>query len=454
MLDLLAVAVLSQAPLTLQALVPTSGANAEALLDGKPDTGWTPEGDAEGEGVLFRFENEVVLKKVSVESCSGKRTALTPFVNGGEFAPVTVQGKKTPVVTLSSAKVRSVFLRLDEVGAGACLAEVSFEGDKPLTVRAPRGLPATARASSVLAPADAYHPGYLFDGRLDFGWVEGVKGPGLGESMTLTFTAPVTLTALELWNGYQRSDDHFKKNARAKKLTVTVDGAEPIELAVKDAQGSQKLLLPRPATTKSLTLTIKEAFPGTKYDDLVLSELRVWDAEGPRAIVTSDLSERAAALKAELASAPLKTFVDKTLRSACKVEGYELEAKFRTNHSFVVYRSADEDTGSVKEVLDGTWILKDGKTVELFGRSHRNTWSNDPYASPGGREATTIIGGPLKVTRVSDLKKGEYEALLAKFTEGPLKWSFDCAEVKDADALGKAGAFVIEGRAVTAILKP
>ena len=68
MLDLLAVALLSQAPLTVQALVPTSGLNAEALLDGKSDTGWTPEGDAEGEGVLFRFEEAVTLGQVLVES--------------------------------------------------------------------------------------------------------------------------------------------------------------------------------------------------------------------------------------------------------------------------------------------------------------------------------------------------------------------------------------------------
>ena len=38
----------------------------------------------------------------------------------------------------------------------------------------------------MLAPSDAYHPGYLFDGRLDFGWVEGVKGPGIGEPTVLT----------------------------------------------------------------------------------------------------------------------------------------------------------------------------------------------------------------------------------------------------------------------------
>ncbi len=455
MLELLAAAVLSQAPLTLQALVPTSGANAESLLDGKPASGWKPEGDSEGEGVLFRFEGEAPVTKVNVEGCGPGRLTLTPFINGSEYSQVSFD-KKTTVASISSKKVRSVFLRIDDAGTTACIGEVSFLGDKdkPLEVRAPRGLNATAKASSVLAPADAYHPGYLFDGRLDFGWVEGVKGPGIGESMALTFTAPITITAIELWNGYQRSDDHFKKNARAKKITVTVDGTEPIELAVKDAQGPQKLTLPKPATTRSLTLTIKEAYPGTKYDDLVLSELRVWDAEGPRAIVTNDLLERAKAMKTEIDGGPLKGFVDKTLRSVCQVSGYELEAKFRTNHSFVVYRSADEETGAVKEVLDGTWILKDGKTVELFGRSHRNEMSFDPYADADGKETTSIIGGALKVTRVGDLKKADYDALVTKFTTGPLKWSFDCDKVKKFDALAAAGAYVVEGRAVTAILTP
>jgi hypothetical protein len=158
--------------------------------------------------------------------------------------------------------------------------------------------------------------------------------------------------------------------------------------------------------------------------------------------------------------------VDKTLRSVCQVSGYELEAKFRTNHSFVVYRSADEETGAVKEVLDGTWILKDGKTgspptsspqgalIELFGRSHRNEMSFDPYADPDGKETTSITGGALKVTRVGDLKKADYDALVTKFTTGPLKWSFDCDKVKKFDALAAAGAYVVEGRAVTAILTP
>lgn len=453
MLELVAAALLSQTPVTLQALVPTSGANAESLLDGKTDTGWVPEGDGEGEGVLFRFEGEVKVSQIFVQACPGKKAVLRPYLNAGEVAVVTVTDARTPMLSTTDLHpVRSFFLKLED-STPTCIAEVSFAGEKPLMVRAPRRLDAVAKASSVLAPADAYHPGYLFDGRLDFGWVEGVKGPGLGESMTLTFTAPVSIAAVELWNGYQRSNDHFKKNARAKKVTLTVEGAPPFEFDVKDAQGPQKLSLQKATATKTLTLTIKEAFPGTKYDDLVLSELRVWDELGPRAIATRDLAESAAAMKAAVAPTPLARFVDHTLRSICQADGHEFEAKFRSNHSFVVYRTSDEETGFIKEVIDGTWIMKDGKSLELFGRSHRNeTGYGDPYFGVTEKDSTTITGGPVTITRVSDLKKPAWDALVKKFTTGTLQWSYECEAIKDFDTLSKNDIFVLEGRAITAIL--
>ncbi len=458
MLELVAAAILSQTPLKLQALVPTSGSGAENLLDGKPTTTWSPEGDAEGEGVLFRFEGDVKLTQVSVQACAGKKATLIPYVNGTVGAQVTVNDALTPVSTSSAHRVRSVFLKFADA-LGSCLSEVRFVGEKPLDVRAPRRLDATAKASSVLAPADAYHPGYLFDGRPDFGWVEGVKGPGLGESMTLTFTAPVTLTALELWNGYQRSADHFAKNARAKKVALSLDGAAPLELSVKDVQGPQKLMLPKPTSATTLTLTIKQAYPGSKYDDLVLSELRVWDEQGPRSIATSDLQDRAATLKTELATTPLATFIDHNLRGVCHLIGYEFEAKFRSNHSFVVYRSSRTETDDapvdVSEVIDGTWIAKDGKTIELFGRAHRNETGAGPYEDVvEPKDTTTITGGPVTITRVSDLTKDAYLALLSKFSTGPLRWSFACAEARQYEELAKKNAFVLEGRAVTAILAP
>src|SRR6218665_2946260 len=65
---------LAAAPTTRHALTPTSGRGAELLLDGDPATGWSPEGDAEDEGVLLRFENPLEIDGVSLRACAGAPT--------------------------------------------------------------------------------------------------------------------------------------------------------------------------------------------------------------------------------------------------------------------------------------------------------------------------------------------------------------------------------------------
>ena len=71
-----------------------------------------------------------------------------------------------------------------------------------------------------------------------------MDGPGIGESVTATFDRPVTVNAVEIWNGYQRSDDHFKKNARAKRISFGA-GDKTQEFTLTDAMGPQKLTLGR-----------------------------------------------------------------------------------------------------------------------------------------------------------------------------------------------------------------
>ena len=105
---------------------------------------------------------------------------------------------------------------LREAGASApaeaCLSEIRLlSNGKPLALQPPRGVSGRIQASSVLEPADSYHPGLLFDGRLDYGWAEGTAGTGAGESLTLTLDEPIEAVGLLLWNGYQRSTDHFRR---------------------------------------------------------------------------------------------------------------------------------------------------------------------------------------------------------------------------------------------------
>ncbi|HZH79200.1 MAG TPA: hypothetical protein VEY88_24450, partial [Archangium sp.] len=224
-------------PLALQTLTPTTGSGAERLLDGDPATGWSPEGDPVEEGVLLRFEKPVKLDGVAPRTCKGApELKVALYLNGAETLNEETLGAdaREQVLSFGKRELRSLFIRVRSAGSGkACLSEVQLlQGGKPVAAKAPRTVVGRIEASSVLKPADAYHPGYLFDGRLDFGWVEGAKSTGAGEFLTLTLEAPVELTALELWNGYQRSEDHFQKNVRAKKVAVSVDGGAAVSLGV------------------------------------------------------------------------------------------------------------------------------------------------------------------------------------------------------------------------------
>ena len=67
-----------------------------------------------------------------------------------------------------------------------------------------------------------YHPNYLADDDPATAWVEGAKGSGAGEWLRIQ-TTPLdhtTRVRLHVRNGYQKSKDLFKANARAKEVTL------------------------------------------------------------------------------------------------------------------------------------------------------------------------------------------------------------------------------------------
>ncbi len=434
-------AALSLGDIYLQSLVPTSGAGIDAVLDGKIDTGWKPEGTPIGEGITFRFEEPVDVKSVEVQGCAGSETAELDLVFDGFRREVTLKdgkGKTSP-----SFKWRTLFLKV-ESGSG-CIAEVNFTGLAG-NVKPPRTVHGKVSVSSVLTPADAYHPGYMFDGRLDFGWVEGSKGTGEGEWLTITLDAPATVSALEIWNGYQRSPDHFQKNCRPKKVTLSIDGGEGIALELADRDGPQKLPLPKAVKGSAFKLTIDEVVKGSKYTDMVISEVRFHDEQGPLEIDTDDVKERAAALKTEVSGKPLEALVGARMTSVCP-EG-QLTVKLRSNHTFAFYEDTTRGSVSINEVVDGAWIVKSDKAIELFGRRQKISVDDRPYGS-GTRETVQITGGPVNVTRVKDLGKDAYAKLLEKWKKGPAKRHVGCAGAS-FDAAGDA--VVLEGVALTGLV--
>jgi len=226
-----------------------------------------------------------------------------------------------------------------------------FRDDIRLQVQAPRMVKATIEASSTLEPKSAYHSSYLFDQSVDYGWVEGVAGLGKGERITIAFDQPHEITGIQIYNGYQRSRDHFIKNARVAKLKISADGAGAVVVSVPDKMGPSSLKWKSSGKVKKLTLEIAAARPGKKYKDLGISELRFMDERGFFTVETDEGTELVSRLKKELKGKPLFSLLNRNLESYCRLYSESAEIaedtklgdfglrklKLRSNHRFVYY---------------------------------------------------------------------------------------------------------------------
>ncbi len=134
-------------------------------------------------------------------------------------------------------------------------------------------------ASSSLAPsADlTYTAGNVQDGDRGMAWVEGVKGPGVGESLTLQLEKPAKVTRVSLVNGYAKSRELYEKNSRVAEFAVRVNGLDPFTVSIPDEfLKDEEFFFDLPKLeepVKTVKLTIQKVHPGTKYEDTAVSEV-------------------------------------------------------------------------------------------------------------------------------------------------------------------------------------
>lgn len=421
----------------LAALVSTSNV-AFRLMDGDLETEWKPHGHYANEGILMRFETPTNVQGVKLHPCGSGAAELQGFTDGVENGRVRFGPE--PGVLKIGREVRSIFLKVDRWGEGACLGELEVLGAE---IRGPRIVTVNVTASSTLEPAAAYQASYLFDSRLDFGWVEGADGLGIGETVKATWKEPHAVTALEIWNGYQRSPDHFEKNGRATRIAVKAAGKR-FEFDVPDTMGSSKLTLPEPVSTADLEIEILAAAKGSRYPDLVLTELRLWDLEGPFSLVAGRAKARAFGTLTQMRGSALERLIDYSLVSHCAPKDRQL--KLRSNNSFVYYETSAET--ETDEVFDGAWVLKGptgkGSTLQLFGRRHETARDWTPYGDMQETESTRVAGGKPVFTRVSALTKPEFDTIVSRIRKVKGRacvYDYDDLKAKDA-VLAEGTAFM------------
>ena len=134
--------------------------------------------------------------------------------------------------------------------------------------------PFSVQASSTLDPqgTNSYCPKNTLDGRPDTAWVEGVRGPGIGEWISFRF-APQVITYIDIYPGYGKSRESFSRNNRVNKATLVFSDGTRVQARFVDEMRTQTISLASPLRTSSLVLIIDDVYRGSRYDDTCISEI-------------------------------------------------------------------------------------------------------------------------------------------------------------------------------------
>ncbi len=135
-------------------------------------------------------------------------------------------------------------------------------------------------ASSTLAGGD-YKPDNVnkSSGEIaaDSCWSEGVPGNGEGQWLEIAASVPVKLDTLQISNGLVASDSLFRANNRIKKLDLSVNGGESMSVQLPDQMSPFDIKLPDSTQTiRTIRLTIRDVYPGAKYQDTCVSRIRLF----------------------------------------------------------------------------------------------------------------------------------------------------------------------------------
>ncbi|XDD51956.1 hypothetical protein AB3N59_07990 [Leptospira sp. WS92.C1] len=236
---------------------------------------WKPESGAEFVKMHFYPDEGFQLKRVEVDSCKGEfNDAVTAYINFDEIsASADLAGKKASVKFENAVFARSVTINFRK-NKDLCIGEVRFydEKDKQFSLKLPKIVEGSAKASETLSPVLSYDVMNLFDSRYEYAWASDNKGKGL--TLDFRFKESQRINQIKIWNGYQRSDQHCYSNGRLKEATLTGDNGYVQKIQVQDILGPQVIQLEKTFEGTSLRLTVTDIFAGKLYKGLVLSEIR------------------------------------------------------------------------------------------------------------------------------------------------------------------------------------
>lgn len=127
--------------------------------------------------------------------------------------------------------------------------------------------------SSVLKPQgdSDYGPQNLADGDPATAWCEGVRGPGIGETITLRIDNGAPFRRLLIGNGYGKSPQRYEDNGRPHLVEIVTDRTPPTRMQLVDQNGILPVPLIDVGAYRWVRLKILSVYPGRKYTDTCMN---------------------------------------------------------------------------------------------------------------------------------------------------------------------------------------
>ena len=353
--------------------------------------GWSPDPKARFVKLHLYFDEPIPVAGLEFDDCgSGIDPGISVFFNFDEWIlspetqsqndvwPTYDRHKDGDLLVLDgfghSVQTRSLTVNFENsTGFRICGITVRDPDGKPYAIKTPALVAGTVESDSVLAPASAYDPIFLFDSRFEYGWASNKQEKGV--SLRFAFDQPRRIEKIRLWNGYQRSITHCAANSRARTIRITGDGNYSAEIAVADTLGSQIIDLPKPFMGRNLRFEIADSYPGKSYKDLVLSELRFFgDGEWFLLDPAPALKKAIAANRTAFAGAGTVALLNDSFlgRTEPEAEWFNAKLRLRADGSFYLSGSTEEDEPHEYFALGNYEIAKpkagvEGQRLRLFG---------------------------------------------------------------------------------------
>ena len=134
---------------------------------------------------------------------------------------------------------------------------------------------------------NTYLPKNVLDRDLNTAWAVPYQKDGEYILQLNPSKAGAKVQTIEIFNGYGKSKDAFKKNRRAKKIAIYAnglkDGNKIATITLRDQMDGQVVAMPASALAENvdmLFIKILSTYKGSKWDDLCISEIALLGIEG------------------------------------------------------------------------------------------------------------------------------------------------------------------------------